>query len=75
MLLVRNPEGKRPFRRPRSRWEDIRMNLREIVWEGMDWIHLGKVRHKWEALVEMVFHQGKYKLSRKGTKRSKFIFF
>jgi len=40
--LVGKPERKRPLRRPRRRWEDnIRMDLREIVWEFVDWIHLG----------------------------------
>jgi len=35
-------EGKRPLGRPTSRWEDnIRMILREIVW---DWIHLAQNR-------------------------------
>lgn len=33
-------EGKRPFRRPGHRWEDITMKLKEIYWEGMDWNHL-----------------------------------
>jgi hypothetical protein len=33
------PEGKRPFGRPRRRWEDgIIMDLREIVWGSVDWI-------------------------------------
>jgi hypothetical protein len=36
-ILVEKPEGKEPFVRPRRRWEDnIRMDLREIVWEGVD---------------------------------------
>jgi hypothetical protein len=40
-IFVRKPEGKRPRGRPRRRWEDnIRMDLKEIVWEGVDWIHL-----------------------------------
>jgi hypothetical protein len=35
--LVRRPEEKRPLGRPRRRWEDnIRMDLREIGWEGVD---------------------------------------
>jgi hypothetical protein len=29
-ILVGNPEGKRPLRRPRRRWEDIKMGLHEI---------------------------------------------
>jgi len=40
-MLVGTPEGKRPRRRPRRRWEDdIRMDLREIVWKGVDWMQL-----------------------------------
>jgi hypothetical protein len=35
--LVGKPEGKRRLRRPRHRWEDnIRMDLREIVWEVVE---------------------------------------
>jgi hypothetical protein len=38
-ILVGKPEGKRPLGRPRRRWVDnIKMNLREIRWGGMDWI-------------------------------------
>jgi len=40
-ILIRNPEGKRPLRRPGCRWEDnIRRDLWEIGCEGVDWIHL-----------------------------------
>jgi hypothetical protein len=36
-ILVGKPEGKRPFGRPSRRWEDnIRMDLREIGWEGVE---------------------------------------
>jgi hypothetical protein len=36
-ILVGKPEEKRPHKRPRCIWEDnIRMDLREIGWEGMD---------------------------------------
>jgi hypothetical protein len=35
------PEGKRPLGRARLRWENnIKMDFREIGWEGVDWIHL-----------------------------------
>jgi len=45
-ILIRIPEGKRPFRRPRCRWEDnIRRDLREIEWEGVDWMHLPQDRN------------------------------
>jgi hypothetical protein len=44
-ILVRKPEGKRPIGRPRCRWKgNIRMNLREIGWEGMDRMHLAQDR-------------------------------
>jgi hypothetical protein len=40
-ILVGKPEGKRPLGKPRRRWEDnIKMNLREIGWGGMDWFDL-----------------------------------
>jgi hypothetical protein len=53
--LVANPEGKRPLRRPRHRWEDnIRMDLREVGWEGVDWMHLAQDRNQWQTLVSAV---------------------
>jgi hypothetical protein len=40
-ILVGTPEGKRPLGRSRHRWEDnIRMDLMEVGWEVVDWIHL-----------------------------------
>jgi len=40
-ILVRKPEGKRQVGRPRHRWEDnIRMDLREMMWEDVVWVHL-----------------------------------
>jgi hypothetical protein len=52
---VRMPEGKKPLRRPRRRWVDnIKMGLREIGWDGMDWIHLAQNRDQWGALVNTV---------------------
>jgi hypothetical protein len=37
-LLVENPEGKRPLGRPRRSWEDnIKIDLLEIGWGGVDW--------------------------------------
>jgi hypothetical protein len=40
-ILVGYPEGKSPLGRPRRRWEDnIIKVLRNIAWEGVDWIHL-----------------------------------
>jgi hypothetical protein len=57
MLFVRKPEGKRPLGRPRRRWVDnIRMNLGEIDWSGVDWIGLTQDRDKWRALVNSVLN-------------------
>jgi hypothetical protein len=40
-ILVGNPEGKRPLGRPSRRWmNNIKIHLREIVWDGMDWMDL-----------------------------------
>jgi hypothetical protein len=51
-ILVGQPEGKRPFGRPKCRSEDnITFDLREIGWEDADWIHLAPDRGQWRALV------------------------
>jgi hypothetical protein len=56
-ILVRKLEGKRTRRRPESRWENnIRMDLRKIRWECVDWIHLAQDKDKWCALVDMVLN-------------------
>jgi hypothetical protein len=48
---VGKPEGRRPLRRPRRRWEDnIKMDLRQVGWEGADWIDLAQDRDRWRAL-------------------------
>jgi len=40
-ILVGKPEGKSPFWRTRRRWEDnIRMDVREILWEDVNWMNL-----------------------------------
>jgi hypothetical protein len=55
--LVGKPERKRPLGRPRRRWRDnIKINLREIGWDGMDWIDLAQDRVQWRAVVNMVIH-------------------
>jgi hypothetical protein len=49
--------GKRPVGKPRGRWVDnIKMNLREIGWCGMDWIELAQDRDQWGALVNTVIN-------------------
>jgi hypothetical protein len=60
--LVGKPEGKRPLGRPRCRWDDkIRMDLREIMWIDVDWIHLIQERDQWLALVNMVMNLQSHK--------------
>jgi hypothetical protein len=34
--------------------DNIKINLREIGWDGMDWIELAQDRDQWRALVNMV---------------------
>jgi hypothetical protein len=42
-ILVGKPEGKRPLGRPRRKWvSNIKMDFREIEWEGLDWIDLAQ---------------------------------
>jgi hypothetical protein len=56
-ILVGNPEVKRPLGRPRRRLVDnIKMDLREIGWDGMDWIDLAQDRDQWKALVNAVMN-------------------
>jgi hypothetical protein len=56
-ILVGNPEGKRPLGRPRRRWlVKIKMDLREIGWDGMDWIDLAQDMDKWWAFVNTVMN-------------------
>jgi hypothetical protein len=44
-ILVGKTEGKRPLGRTRRRWVDnIKIDLREMEWDGMDWIDLAQDR-------------------------------
>jgi hypothetical protein len=56
-VLMGKPEGKRPLGRPRRSWEDgIKMDLREISWRSVDWIHLTQGRGRWRAVVNTVMN-------------------
>jgi hypothetical protein len=56
-ILVGKPEGKRPRGRPRCRSVDnIKMDLREIGFGGMDWTDLVQDRDQWRALVNTVMN-------------------
>jgi hypothetical protein len=51
-ILVGRPEGRRPLGKPRRRSEDnIKMDLREIWFEDVDWINLAQNRDRWRTLV------------------------
>jgi hypothetical protein len=50
-MLVGNPEGKRPLGRTRRRWLDnVKMDIREIAWDGVDWINLAEDMDQWRTL-------------------------
>jgi hypothetical protein len=56
-ILVGKPEGKRPLGRSRHRCvENIKMDLRESGWDGMDWIDLAHNRDQWRTLVNTVMN-------------------
>jgi len=55
--FVGKPEGKRPLGKPTRREEDnIRMDLREMQWEGVGWIHLVQDRDYWRTVVNTVMN-------------------
>jgi hypothetical protein len=57
-ILVGKPEGTRPLGRVgRRRWVDnIKIDLREIGWDGVDWIDLAQVNDQWRSLVNTVMN-------------------
>jgi hypothetical protein len=56
-ILVIKLAGKRPLGRRRRRWvNNIRIDLREIGWDGMDWIERAQDRDQWKALVNTVMN-------------------
>jgi hypothetical protein len=56
-ILMGMPEGKRPLGRPRRRWVDnIKIDLREIGWDGVDWVDMAQDRDQWRALVNTVLN-------------------
>jgi hypothetical protein len=58
-VLVGKPEGNIPLGRPRHRWKDnIKMDLREIRWDGIHCFDLAQERDKRRALVNTVMNLG-----------------
>jgi hypothetical protein len=53
--LVGKAKVKKPLKRPRHRWEDgIMMDIREIGWEGVNWIHVAQDKDWWQDFVNML---------------------
>jgi hypothetical protein len=62
-ILVGKPEANRPLGRQRSRWVDnIKMDLGEIGWDGMEWIKLAQDKDEWRALVNTMLYLGFLKM-------------
>ena len=54
-VIVGKPEGKRLLERPRRKWEDIKLDLREVGGGG-DWMESAQDRDRWRALVNTVMN-------------------
>ena len=56
-VWVGKPKGKRPLGRPKRRWDDnIKMDLKEVECEGMDWTDVVMDRDSRRALVNAVMN-------------------
>jgi hypothetical protein len=56
-ILVGKAEGKKPLGRPERRCvDDIKIDLGEIGWDGMDWIDLAQDKYQWRAVVNTVMN-------------------
>jgi hypothetical protein len=56
-ILIRKCEGMRSLRRPRRRWDDnIRLDVRKVEWEGVDWIYLSQHRVHWRDPVNTIMN-------------------
>ena len=54
MILVGKSEGNGQLGGTNSKWEDnIKMDLREMIWEGLNWIGLARDRDKWRFVGNM----------------------
>jgi len=56
-ILVGRHKGKKPLGRPRLRWEDnIKMDLQNVGWESINWIHLAQNRDRQQALANEIMN-------------------
>jgi hypothetical protein len=54
---VGKPEGKILLLRCRHKWEDnIKMDLQEVEWEGMNWNDVAENRDMWWAVVSVIMN-------------------
>jgi hypothetical protein len=54
--LMGNPEEEKPFWRPRPLGDNIKMDLKDVVWDGVGWIGLAEDKDTWRALVKAVMN-------------------
>jgi hypothetical protein len=55
--IVRKVRRKESLGRPRRRWVDnVKVDLREIEWGGMDWIDLAQERDQWRVLFNTIIN-------------------
>ena len=52
-VLVWKPEGNRPLVGPRRKWEN---DIKEVGWDGVNWIDLAQGRDKWRAVLNALLH-------------------
>jgi hypothetical protein len=56
-LWYENSKENRPLGRLGNRWKDnMKMDIKQTGWEGVDWIHLAQDRDLWPALVNTVMN-------------------
>jgi hypothetical protein len=55
-VLAGKPEGKRPLVRPRRKWDNIKMDVKEVGCRRMAWIGLAQDRNRWWAPVNAVIN-------------------
>jgi hypothetical protein len=56
-VWVGKPERKKSLGRPRLKWEDnIKINIQEVGWGGLDWVELAQDTDSWMVLVNAVMN-------------------
>jgi hypothetical protein len=55
-FLVEKSEPKGPLGKRRCIWEDIKANLKETDWKGLDWNGIAQNRDRWRAVLNTVMN-------------------